>query len=90
MCSSDLPYQERFFRFNEIDTNHENLSWDIFADYKFRSDLTLRLQLYTTSHYDVGRDVFGGVRGRDPLRFRDLQRRDFGPVLFTRLRKTFG
>jgi hypothetical protein len=34
--------------------------------------------------------VFGGVRGRDPLSFRDLQRRNFGPVLFTRLRKTFG
>jgi hypothetical protein len=84
------PYLERFFRFDEIDTNHQNTSWDVFADYKFRPDLTLRVQVFNKSHYDVGRDVFGGVRGRDPLRFRDLQRRDFGPVLFTRLRKTFG
>jgi hypothetical protein len=84
------PYQERFFRFNEIDTNHPNLSWDIFTDYKFRPDLTLRVQLFNKSHLDVDRDVFGGVRGRDPLSFRDLQRRNFGPVLFTRLRKTLG
>jgi len=84
------PFRERFFRFDEIDTNRQNLSWDVFADYKPRPDLTLRVQLFNKSHYDVGRDVFGGVRGRDPLSFRDLQRRDFGPVLFTRLRKTFG
>lgn len=87
---ASTPFRERFFRFNEIDTNHQNLSWDIFADYKPRPDLTLRVQLFNESHLDVGRDVFGGVRGRDPLSFRDLQRRNFGPVLFTRLRKTFG
>jgi outer membrane receptor protein involved in Fe transport len=84
------PYRERFFRFGEIDTNHQNLSWDVFADYKPRPDLTLRVQLYNKSDYDVIRDVFAGVRGADPLRFRDVQRRRFGPVLFTRLRKTFG
>jgi hypothetical protein len=50
----------------------------------------LRVQLYNKSDYDVDRDVFGGVRGRDPLKFRDIQTRVFGPVLFTRLRKTFG
>jgi hypothetical protein len=84
------PFRQRFFRFDEIDTNHQNPSWDIFADYKFRPDLTLRVQLFNKSHYDVGRDVFGGVRGRDPLSFRDLQRREFGPILFLRLRKTYG
>jgi outer membrane receptor protein involved in Fe transport len=84
------PFHERFYRFGEIDSNHQNPSWDIFADYKPRPDLTLRVQLYNLSHYDVEREVFAGVRGRDPLRFRDFQRREFGPVLFTRLRKTFG
>jgi len=84
------PFRERFFRFDEIDTNHQNLSWDIFVDYKPRPDLAFRLQLYNKSDYDVEREVFGGVRGRDPLTLRDLQRRFFGPVLFTRLRKTFG
>jgi outer membrane receptor protein involved in Fe transport len=84
------PFRERFFRFDEIDTNNQNFSWDAFVDYKPRPDLTLRVQLFNLSHYDVGRDVFGGVRGRDPLSFRDFQRRNFGPVLFTRLRKTFG
>jgi hypothetical protein len=84
------PFREQFFRFDEIDTNHQNLSWDVYVDYKPRPDLTLRVQLYNKSDYDVGREVFGGVRGRDPLVLRDLQRRFFGPVFFTRLRKTFG
>src|SRR5581483_8727289 len=28
------PFRERFFRFDEIDTNHQNVSWDMFVDYK--------------------------------------------------------
>jgi outer membrane receptor protein involved in Fe transport len=84
------PFHERFFRFDEIDTNRQNVSLDAFLDYKPRSDITLRIQLFNEDHYDVERDVFGGLRGQDPLSFRDLQMRHFGPVLFTRLRKTFG
>jgi hypothetical protein len=84
------PFLERFYRFGEIDSNHQDTGWDIFADYKPRPDLTLRVQLFNFSHYDVAREVFAGVRGRDPLRFTDFQKREFGPVLFTRLRKTFG
>jgi len=84
------PFRERFFRFGEIDTNHQNLSWDVVADYKPRPDIALRVQLFNKSDYDVIRDVFPGVRGAAPERFRDFQRRRFGPVLFTRLRKTFG
>jgi hypothetical protein len=84
------PFRERFFRFDEVDTNHQNLSWDVLVDYKPRPDLTLRVQLFNKSDYEVERDVFGGVRGRDSLRFRDVQHRLFGPILFTRLRKTFG
>lgn len=84
------PFRERLFRFDEIDTNHANLSVDVFADWKPRSDLTLRVQVFNKSYYDVERDVFAGLRSRDSLSFRDLQRHEFGPVLFTRLRWTFG
>jgi len=84
------PYQERFFRFDEIDTNHQNFSVDAFVDYKPRPDITVRVQIFNESHLVVERDVFGGLRSRDPLSFRDLQIRRFGPVLFTRVRKTFG
>lgn len=84
------PFSEQLFRFDEIDTNHANLGLDVFADWKPRADLTLRVQVFNKSYYDVERDVFSGLRGRDPLSFRDLQRHEFGPVLFTRLRWTFG
>ncbi|HEY3948613.1 TonB-dependent receptor plug domain-containing protein [Phenylobacterium sp.] len=84
------PYHERFFRFDEIDTNHQNVSLDVFVDYKPRPDITWRVQLFNEDHYVVERDIFGGLRSRDPLTSRDLQLRHFGPILFTRLRKTFG
>lgn len=84
------PVRERLFRFDEIDTNHANQGLDVFADWKPRPDLTLRVQVFNKSYYDVERDVFGGLRSRDPLSFRDLQRHVFGPVVFTRLRWTFG
>jgi hypothetical protein len=42
------------------------------------------------THFTARREVFAGPRGLDLLRFIDLQDHGFGPVIFSRLRKTFG
>lgn len=84
-------YRERFFRFNEIDQNRTNTNGNLFVDYKPRRDLALRVSLSTAhDHYDITREVFAGPRSTAPLRLIDLQDHLFGPVLFVRLRKTFG
>jgi hypothetical protein len=82
---------QRFYRFDEIDSNRANTVYTLFADYKIRPDLTLRVQTdLDRSHFTARREVFAGPRGLDPLQFIDLQNHGFGPVIFTRLRKTFG
>lgn len=82
---------ERFYRFDEIDSNRANTVFTLFADYKIRPDLTLRVQTdLGRSHLIARREVFAGPRGLDPLQFIDQQNHGFGPIIFTRLRKTFG
>jgi hypothetical protein len=84
-------YRERFFRFNEVDTNRVNTVATLFLEYKPRPDHGLRFTLDTAAGlYDVTRQVYAGPRGAAPLRFVDFQDHRFGPVLFARLRKTFG
>jgi outer membrane receptor protein involved in Fe transport len=80
---------ERFFRFNEIDTNRTAASAIAYVDYKPRPDIALRLQLFTTNRYEVDRAIFGGPRNLTKLQTLDIQKRTFGPVVFTRIRKTF-
>jgi outer membrane receptor protein involved in Fe transport len=80
---------ERFFRFNEIDTNRTAAFVDAYVDYKPRPDIALRVQLFTANRFEVNREIFGGVRGQLGLQTLDTQKRIFGPVLFTRIRKSF-
>jgi hypothetical protein len=82
---------ERFFRFDEVDTNRTNTVATVYLDYKARPDLTWRFLAETDyDRFDATREVFAGPRSRDPLQFVDVQNRRFGPVFFVRLRKTFG
>ncbi|THD74560.1 MAG: TonB-dependent receptor [Phenylobacterium sp.] len=84
-------YLERFYRFDEIDSNRTNTVATLFVDYKPSADLDLRVTLDTNRGlYQIERQVYGGPRNLAPLQFIDVQDRRFGPVLFTRLRKTFG
>jgi hypothetical protein len=80
----------RDFRFDEIDRTDNGTEITVYADYKPRPDLTLRLQTDLEQlAFDSSRQVFAGLRGTNPLSFTDLRRRRFGPIMFFRLRKTF-
>ncbi|HEX5182839.1 MAG TPA: TonB-dependent receptor [Allosphingosinicella sp.] len=81
--------RERFFRFDEIDTNRIGGNADVYVDYKPRPDLVFRVQVYTLNRYEADRAVFAGPRGIAPLQSLDIQKRTFGPLVFTRIRKTF-
>jgi outer membrane receptor protein involved in Fe transport len=86
-----MAYRERFFRFDEVDTNHFNTVATVFVEYKARPDLTIKVTVDAmTTRYNFVREVFAGPRGRDPLQLIDVQAHSFGPVTFVRLRKTFG
>jgi len=83
-------YVERFYRFDEIDSNRTGVFADVFVEYKPRPDLALRFEFDSLYDYSITRQVFGGPRRLDPLTLTDVQDHRFGPVIFVRVRKTFG
>jgi hypothetical protein len=89
---STIGYTERFYRFDEIDTNRKQTWNALFVVYKARPDLTIRAELDNVSArtYTVSRQVFDGPRDAFPLDFIDVQQRRWGLLSFLRIRKTFG
>lgn len=83
------PVRERYFRFNEIDSNATSSTADIYVDYKPRPNLAFRLQVFTVTHYNVSRTIFGGPRNLAQIQSFDIQKRSFGPLIFFRVRRTF-
>ena len=83
-------FLERYYRFDEIDSNQGGVFTDVFVEYKPRRDLALRFEFDSAFDYRITRQVFGGPRNLAPLTLTDLQDHRFGPNLFFRIRKTFG
>jgi hypothetical protein len=84
-------YLERFYRFDEIDSNRTNDVSTVFVDYKPLPDLSLHFSVDTNRmSLETTRQIFGGPRGIDPLQSIDFQDRKFGVISFIRIRKTFG
>ena len=84
-------YLERFYRFDEIDSNRYNTVATVFVQYQPQPDLSLLFTLDTTRRsLESTRQIFAGTRGIDPLTLIDFQDRKFGVISYIRLRKTFG
>lgn len=85
-------WRQTFYRFNEIDTDKYKTYVSLFAEYKPKTDLTLKIELLNAT--DRGdehfRQVYDGPRGADPLAFIDA--RDLGVGRFVRISmvKSFG
>jgi len=85
-------YSQRYYYFDEIDTDRM-ANWDtVFVEYKPRPDLSLRMELDNANRgaYSITRQVYDGPRSLDPLDFTDFQEHRFGLVSYIRIRKTFG
>ena len=86
-----FAFVDRSFRVDEIDASTNGTFADVFAEYKPRPDLVFHLELDNVQTFDIQRQVFAGPRGAGaPLQLVDLQDHRFGPVVFARVRKTFG
>jgi outer membrane receptor protein involved in Fe transport len=84
-----VGYVETLYRFDEIDVSRAGTVANVFLDYRPRPDLAMRLALASPKEFELRRELFGGPRGALPPATVDLQHRRFGPVLYTRVRKTF-
>lgn len=85
-----FAFVDRSFRFDEIDASTSGAFADAFIEYKPRRDLVFHLELDNAQTFDIERRVFAGPRATAPLELVDLQAHRFGPVVFARVRKTFG
>jgi hypothetical protein len=85
-------WRQTFYRFNEIDTDKVKTYLSLFAEYKPRTDLTLKLEILNATDRGVEhfRQVFVGPRDDNPLAF--IDHRDLGVGRFVRISmvKSFG
>jgi len=87
-----LAYRESLYRLTEIETKKLDPWIVLYADLKPRPDLILRLELQNIGARGVTRirEVYAGPRNTSPLLYTDVRDLDFNPMVFVRLRKSFG
>jgi outer membrane receptor protein involved in Fe transport len=85
-------YRERYFRLSEVETRKVGTWVVVFAEYKPRRDLILRLELQNLGERNVQRirEVYVGPRSDGQLSYVDVRDLEYGRAVFLRLRKTFG
>lgn len=85
-------WRETYYRFNEIDTDKFKTSVSVFAEYKARPDLTIRLEVENLGGraFRHVREIYGGPRGVAPLDYTDIRDLRGSRSVYLRLRKSFG
>jgi outer membrane receptor protein involved in Fe transport len=85
------PYIDRFYRLNEIETLKSEIVILVFGEWKWRPDLSLRVELQSLRRDTARvRDVWSGPRNTAPLLYRDFRDLQYDGAVQFRLRKTFG
>lgn len=85
-------FRQTFYRFNEVDTDKIKTFVLLFAEFKPRTDLSIRTEILNVGARGVehAREVFTGPRNLDPLAFTDVRNLHTGRFLRLRVVKTFG
>jgi outer membrane receptor protein involved in Fe transport len=84
--------RESAYRLSEIETRKISTQILVFAEYKPRPDLTLRLEAQSINQRNVRRirQVYSGPRNLGVIDYTDVRDLEWGGSLLVRLRKTFG
>lgn len=85
-------WRERYFRFNEVDTDVLRTWVSVFAEYKPRPDLSVRVEIdnATARPFHHERDVYPTLRSVSIPTYIETRNSRFGRMLYVRIRKTFG
>lgn len=85
-------FRETAYRLSEIETRKINTTILLFAEYKARPDLTLRVEAQAMNQRNARRirEVYIGPRNLNVLDYTDVRNLEWGGSLFFRVRKTFG
>jgi hypothetical protein len=85
-------WTETYYRFNEIDRYALKTWVTIYAEWKPQPDLSLRVEANNIGARGFQRTIaaFDGIRHGQAPAFVDDRRLEFGPIMYFRVRKTFG
>jgi len=90
--NTGIGFQERYYRFDQIETVELGTWVQLYAEYKPRPDLSFRIEMQNLAarNFTRTRDVYAGPRNTASLDYTDRRDLNFDPFVYFRIRKTFG
>ncbi|MBN8551306.1 MAG: outer membrane beta-barrel protein [Caulobacterales bacterium] len=90
--SAFLGYFARDYRFDAIDTTELEPWYTLFAEWRYRPDVSLRLEFQNLSgrNYTQTREVYTGPRDTSGIAFREVRDLNVDPFIYFRIRRTWG
>ncbi len=86
-----LGFEERYYRFDQIETVELDTWLQVYAEYKPRPNLSIRVEMQNLLGRDFSRtrEVYTGPRNTSGLDFVDERPLNFDPFIYVRIRHTF-
>ncbi len=85
-----LGFSQRYYRFNQVETDTLHPLIGVFVDYRPRPDLDIKAAVdHLDTRYNRRLTVTDGVRGVDPIVYAERRPLEQGPYVTVRVRKTF-
>lgn len=87
-----LGFEERYYRFDQIETVELGTWIQLYAEYKPRPNLSFRVEMQNLlgRNFTRTRDVYAGPRNTSGVDFTDRRDLSFDPFVYFRIRHTFG
>ncbi len=85
-------WEETYYNIDQIETVGLETWLRLWAEWKMRPDLQIRIEAQNLSSRDLyrEREVFAGRRDLNPIVFREDKSLNFDPFVYVRVRKTWG
>lgn len=87
-----LGFEERYYRFNQIETVELGTWIQLYAEYKPKPNLSFRVEMQNLlgRNFSRTREVYTGPRNTSGIDFTDTRDLSFDPFIYFRIRRTFG
>ncbi len=84
-------FRERYYRLSEVETRKVSTWVVLYAEYKLKSNLTVRIEMQNALSRNVKRirEVYAGPRNAAPIMYTDVRDLEFGHEFYIRFRQTF-
>jgi hypothetical protein len=88
--SAFLGFTQRYYRFDQVETDTFYPIYSVFVEWKPQPDLDLKAQIdHIGTEYNRRLTVVNGVLGVDPIAYAEQRPLHLGPYFTLRMRKSF-